>query len=137
MPCEKVSGVVLEQITADAIRWGVDLIVLGPRGRRGIGRVAMGSDAENVLRLVQGSCAVGAAVDRRSLHSICQNLRSWSDEMEVLGQAANAQLPLTVFDTGEIELLRRLDAGRLRQGVHSTRACRLRRLHTTRSSSRP
>ena len=53
MPCEKVSGVVLEQITADAIRWGVDLIVLGPRGRRGIGRVAMGSDAENVLRLAK------------------------------------------------------------------------------------
>ena len=53
MLCEKVSGVVHEQITAEATRWGADLIVLGTHGRRGVGRAVMGSSAENVLRLAK------------------------------------------------------------------------------------
>lgn len=51
--CEKVSGVVHEKITAEATRWGADLIVIGTHGRRGVGRLVMGSSAENVLRLAK------------------------------------------------------------------------------------
>ena len=44
------SGSVHEQVTAEAASWPADLIVLGTHGRRGVGRVVMGSSAENVLR---------------------------------------------------------------------------------------
>jgi nucleotide-binding universal stress UspA family protein len=37
-------------ITDEATRWHADLIVMGSHGRRGISRLAMGSDAELVLR---------------------------------------------------------------------------------------
>jgi nucleotide-binding universal stress UspA family protein len=37
-------------IVDDARRWGADLIVMGTHGRRGIRRLALGSDAEIVLR---------------------------------------------------------------------------------------
>jgi nucleotide-binding universal stress UspA family protein len=33
------------------MRWHADLIVLGTHGRRGVGRVLMGSDAEQIVRL--------------------------------------------------------------------------------------
>lgn len=37
-------------VTAEAISWGAELIVLGTHGRRGIGRAFLGSSAEQVLR---------------------------------------------------------------------------------------
>jgi nucleotide-binding universal stress UspA family protein len=39
-----------ELIISEAAAWPADLIVLGTHGRRGIGRVMLGSSAENVLR---------------------------------------------------------------------------------------
>ena len=42
---------VSESIVDRAQKWGADLIVLGTHGRRGIGRVMMGSDAEQVVRI--------------------------------------------------------------------------------------
>ncbi|CAN7282568.1 universal stress protein [Polaromonas sp. LjRoot131] len=39
-----------ELIVTEAAAWPADLIVLGTHGRRGIGRVMLGSSAENVLR---------------------------------------------------------------------------------------
>lgn len=39
-----------DQVAAVAREWRADLIVLGTHGRRGIGRVLMGSDAEQVVR---------------------------------------------------------------------------------------
>jgi nucleotide-binding universal stress UspA family protein len=44
------AGSVHEQVTAEADSWPADLIVLGTHGRRGVGRVVMGSSAENILR---------------------------------------------------------------------------------------
>ena len=35
----------------EAGNWGADLIVLGTHGRRGIGRVLLGSGAEQVMRM--------------------------------------------------------------------------------------
>ena len=32
------------------VSWGADLIVLGTHGRRGVGRLFMGSDAESIVR---------------------------------------------------------------------------------------
>lgn len=43
----RVCDIVVEQATA----WGAELIVIGTHGRKGVGRVLMGSDAEQVLRL--------------------------------------------------------------------------------------
>lgn len=37
-------------IVKDAEQWRADIIVLGTHGRRGLGRLVMGSDAEQVLR---------------------------------------------------------------------------------------
>jgi len=37
-------------IVKDANQWNADIIVLGTHGRRGLGRLVMGSDAEQVLR---------------------------------------------------------------------------------------
>lgn len=39
-----------ELVVSEAGAWPADLIVLGTHGRRGIGRVMLGSSAENVLR---------------------------------------------------------------------------------------
>ena len=43
---QRVSDVILEQAAA----WPADLIVIGTHGRRGVDRVLMGSDAEQIAR---------------------------------------------------------------------------------------
>jgi len=37
-------------VVAETTGWPADLIVLGTHGRRGLGRLMMGSDAEAILR---------------------------------------------------------------------------------------
>lgn len=43
-------GRVADHILAKCREWGAELIVLGTHGRRGVGRILLGSDAEQVLR---------------------------------------------------------------------------------------
>ena len=47
---EIMGGRAADSIVAEAKAWGADLIVLGTHGRRGVGRLVMGSDAEEVVR---------------------------------------------------------------------------------------
>ena len=47
---ESVGGRAANQIIEQARKWPADLIVMGTHGRRGLGRLALGSDAEMVLR---------------------------------------------------------------------------------------
>lgn len=47
---ESLIGRVADRIVREAAKWRADVIVMGTHGRRGIGRLVMGSDAENVLR---------------------------------------------------------------------------------------
>lgn len=47
---ETVGGRVADLIIDDAKQWRADLIVMGTHGRRGLRRLALGSDAEMVLR---------------------------------------------------------------------------------------
>lgn len=47
---EIVGGRAAEVIVAQAKKWRADLIVLGTHGRRGLSRLMMGSDAEQVIR---------------------------------------------------------------------------------------
>jgi len=47
---EVVGGNTTQPILETALLWKADLIVMGTHGRRGIPRLAMGSDAEDVLR---------------------------------------------------------------------------------------
>lgn len=42
---------VSEATVAHAAQWGADLIVLGTHGRRGMARMLLGSDAEQIMRL--------------------------------------------------------------------------------------
>ena len=44
------AGRVSELIVKEAVDWPSDLIVIGTHGRRGAGRLVLGSDAEQVLR---------------------------------------------------------------------------------------
>ena len=48
---DSFTGRVCDLVVAEAVNWHADLIVLGTHGRRGIGRVFMGSDAEQIVRL--------------------------------------------------------------------------------------
>jgi nucleotide-binding universal stress UspA family protein len=61
---ESIGGVAADLILEQAIDWRADLIVMGTHGRRGIFRLALGSDAEQVVRaanipvlLVRGQAA--------------------------------------------------------------------------------
>ena len=47
---ETLGGRAADEIVKQAQQWPADLIVLGTHGRRGLKRLAMGSDAELVLR---------------------------------------------------------------------------------------
>jgi nucleotide-binding universal stress UspA family protein len=47
---EQRIGRVADRIIREAKNWHADLIVMGTHGRRGLGRLVMGSDAESVLR---------------------------------------------------------------------------------------
>jgi nucleotide-binding universal stress UspA family protein len=47
---ESIGGVAADLILAQAKQWRADLIVMGTHGRRGLVRLALGSDAEQVVR---------------------------------------------------------------------------------------
>jgi nucleotide-binding universal stress UspA family protein len=50
---ESFGGRAAEFIVDQAIKWRADLIVLGTHGRRGVKRLVMGSDAEQVIRMTR------------------------------------------------------------------------------------
>ena len=47
---ETLTGPAADPIIRQAKKWGADLIVLGTHGRRGVRRLLMGSDAEQIVR---------------------------------------------------------------------------------------
>lgn len=47
---DSFAGTVQEQLLAEASQWKADLIVMGTHGRRGVGRMMLGSSAEQVVR---------------------------------------------------------------------------------------
>ena len=47
---ESIAAQASDLIIAQAKKWPADLIVMGTHGRRGLARLAMGSDAEEVVR---------------------------------------------------------------------------------------
>ncbi len=47
---ECIGGTAADSIVAQAAKWRADLIVMGTHGRRGLRRLAMGSDAETVVQ---------------------------------------------------------------------------------------
>jgi nucleotide-binding universal stress UspA family protein len=48
---DSLEGRVCDLVTDEATRWGAELIVIGTHGRRGVGRLVLGSDAEQIVRL--------------------------------------------------------------------------------------
>jgi nucleotide-binding universal stress UspA family protein len=47
---DNLSGRVADLVAEDVAGWKADIVVLGTHGRRGIGRVLLGSDAEQIVR---------------------------------------------------------------------------------------
>ncbi len=47
---EGFAGRVCDLVAAEVSKWGADLVVLGSHGRRGVGRIVLGSDAEQIIR---------------------------------------------------------------------------------------
>jgi nucleotide-binding universal stress UspA family protein len=47
---DNASGRVAELVAEEAAKWRADVIVLGTHGRRGVGRLMLGSDAEQIVR---------------------------------------------------------------------------------------
>ncbi len=71
------AGRVCDIVVEEAQGWGADLVVIGTHGRKGIGRMLMGSDAEQVLRcapvpvlLVKSAPRTGAAAADAALEQI-------------------------------------------------------------------
>ena len=50
---ESTTRPVADAILSEARQWRADLVVLGTHGRRGIRRLVLGSDAEQILRLAR------------------------------------------------------------------------------------
>jgi nucleotide-binding universal stress UspA family protein len=48
---ETLTGPVADPIVREAKKWPADLIVIGTHGRRGVRRLVLGSDAEQIVRL--------------------------------------------------------------------------------------
>lgn len=48
---DTLTGRLCDSVIDDARRWGADVIVIGTHGRRGVGRLLLGSDAEQIARL--------------------------------------------------------------------------------------
>ena len=66
---EIMGGRAADSIVNQAKDWGAELIVLGTHGRRGVRRLLMGSDAEEVVRTAPVSVLlVGAGAAAHQLH---------------------------------------------------------------------
>ena len=50
---EGFSGRLCDPVLEQAQQWGAQVIVLGSHGRRGVGRLVLGSDAEQIIRTAQ------------------------------------------------------------------------------------
>lgn len=48
---DSFDGRLCDLVVAAARSWSADLVVIGTHGRRGVGRLLLGSDAEQILRL--------------------------------------------------------------------------------------
>ena len=48
---DSFDGRLCDLVVAAAQSWSADLVVIGTHGRRGVGRLLLGSDAEQILRL--------------------------------------------------------------------------------------
>ena len=62
---ETVGGSVAGVILREASKWKADLIVMGTHGRRGFGRMVLGSDAEAILRETRVPVLLVRAPDRK------------------------------------------------------------------------
>ena len=48
---ETFGGRLCDIVVEEATQWNADLIVIGTHGRRGVGRMLIGSDAEQIVRV--------------------------------------------------------------------------------------
>jgi nucleotide-binding universal stress UspA family protein len=60
---EGMSGRLSDHVAAQIGNFGADLVVLGSHGRRGVGRMVLGSDAEQIIRSAQVPVLVVRAPD--------------------------------------------------------------------------
>jgi len=67
---ESIGGAAADLILAQAKEWPSDLIVMGTHGRRGLARVAMGSDAEEVVHATTVPVLLVRGTAQRHRHEI-------------------------------------------------------------------
>ena len=48
---DRFNGKLADAVASEALQWPADLIVIGTHGRRGVGRLVLGSGAEGILRI--------------------------------------------------------------------------------------
>jgi nucleotide-binding universal stress UspA family protein len=78
---ESLNGKVAPLIVAHAKEWGADLIVMGTHGRHGLKRLAMGSEAESVVRKTRiPVLLVNISGDRRPASRPARRVRSHQTE---------------------------------------------------------
>jgi nucleotide-binding universal stress UspA family protein len=61
-----LSGRLCDRVVEQSKEWGADLIVLGTHGRRGVRRMVLGSDAEQVLRTAPVPVLLVRAADAKA-----------------------------------------------------------------------
>ena len=68
---DSLSGRLFDRVAEQVQEWGADVIVLGTHGRRGVGRMLLGRDAEQIVRtatvpvlLVRGTSGEGEMTRR-------------------------------------------------------------------------
>ena len=68
---DSLTGRLCDRVAEQVQEWGADVIVLGTHGRRGVGRMLLGSDAEQIVRtatvpvlLVRGTSGEGEMTRR-------------------------------------------------------------------------
>lgn len=70
---ETLTGPAADPIVRQAKKWHADLIVIGTHGRRGVRRLLMGSDAEQILRTAPVPVLLVRAPGRAAAHHAAQH----------------------------------------------------------------
>lgn len=73
---DSFAGPLHEPVTAEALAWKADLIVLGTHGRRGLMRLYLGSGAESILRFSPVPVLLVRHAETAAVHAAVQPPRS-------------------------------------------------------------
>jgi nucleotide-binding universal stress UspA family protein len=88
--CEAIARHVCDFAADEAKSWGADLIVIGTHGRRGIGRLFLGSDAEQVVRTSVVPVLLVRATEAETAEALAVDLVASATAANVVGVTSDA-----------------------------------------------